>query len=360
MTAYDVVVVGLGGIGGHAALRLAERGASVLGLDAHRPPHTLGSSHGNSRVIREAYFEGLQYMPLIRRAYELWDELERRIGRRLVHTTGAALLAAPDSQTLRGVRQVEQEYGVPLAPLTDRDRRVFRSPGVREQRGGWIECEPAVAGVLELAAAEGAQLRLDTPVVGIDRDGTTCRVRTLDGEYETDRVVVAAGSWAPSLVPELDGILAVERQVLVWFDPLPESPDCVWIAEWAQDRYVYGFPPDGDGLKLAVHHEGRAVTPADVDRTVTAADIDAVRHAVADLLGPLGQVRRSVTCLYTNTPDQHFALGPLPGDPRIVVASACSGHGFKFLPATGEAVAAFACGEAPPVDVSSFALDRLL
>ena len=120
---YDVVVIGLGGIGGHAALRLAERGRSVLGLDAYRPPHTLGSSHGNSRVIREAYFEGLQYMPLIRRAYTLWNELEQRIGRRLVHTTGAALLGPPESETLRGVQAAGREYGVALAPLTDRDRR---------------------------------------------------------------------------------------------------------------------------------------------------------------------------------------------------------------------------------------------
>jgi sarcosine oxidase len=358
---YDVVVVGLGGIGGHAALRLAERGVAVLGLDAYRPPHTLGSSHGSSRVIREAYFEGVQYVPLVRRAYELWAELERRTGRPLVHITGAALLAAPDSEMLRGVRRAEEEHGVPLTPLTERDHRVFRLPdgmtGVREQRGGWIEVDPAIAATLELAAAAGAELRFDTPVLGIDRD---YRVRTADGEYEADRIVVAAGAWAPSLVPELDGVLEVERQVLLWFDPLPDSPDCVWVAEWADGRFVYGFPPDGDGLKLALHHGGRATTPADVDRTVTTADIDAVRHAVADLLGPLGEVRRSATCLYTNTPDQHFALGPLPGDPRIIVASACSGHGFKFLPATGEAVAAYACGEAPPVDVSSFALDRLL
>jgi sarcosine oxidase len=111
---------------------------------------------------------------------------------------------------------------------------------------------------------------------------------------------------------------------------------------------------------MAIHHDGRVVTPAGVDRTVTTADIEELRHAVADLLGPLGEVRRSATCLYTNTPDRHFAIGPLPGDPRIVVASACSGHGFKFLPATGEAVAAFAAGEAPPVDVSSFAVERLL
>jgi sarcosine oxidase len=362
--AYDVVVVGLGGIGGHAALRLAERGVSVLGLDAYRPPHTLGSSHGNSRVIREAYFEGLQYMPLIRRAYDLWDEIEGRLGRRLVHTTGAALLGPPESETLRGVRAAEHEHGVALAPLTARDRRVFRPAdgmtGVRERRGGWIEVDPAIAGVLELAAAAGAELRFDAPALAIDRDGTTCRVRTADGEYEADRVLVAAGSWTPSLVPELDGILEVERQVLAWFDPLPESPDCVWVAEWAEGQYVYGFPPDADGLKMALHHDGRTTTPAAVDRTVTDADIDAVRHAVAGLLGPLGAVRRSATCLYTNTPDRHFALGLLPGDPRIVVASACSGHGFKFLPATGEAVAAFACGETPPVDVSSFAVDRFL
>lgn len=360
---YDVVVVGLGGIGGHAALRLAERGVSVLGLDAHRPPHALGSSHGNSRVIREAYFEGRGYLPLVRRAYDLWEEIEGRLGRRLVHTTGAVLLAEPDGGMLREVRQVEREYGVALDPLTERDRRVFRLPGqtegVRERRGGWIEAEPAIAGVLELAAAAGAELVFDAPVAGIDREGPACRVRTASGEYEADRVVVAAGAWAPSLVPELDGVLEVERQVLVWFDPPPESPDCVWAAEWAEGHLVYGFPPDADGLKMALHHDGRTTTPDAVDRTVTGADIEAVRHAVAGVLGPLGEVRRSATCLYTNTPDEHFALGPLPGDPRIVVASACSGHGFKFLPATGEAVAALACGEASPVDVSGFAVDRL-
>ena len=361
---YDVVVIGLGGIGGHAALRLAERGRSVLGLDAYRPPHTLGSSHGNSRVIREAYFEGLQYMPLIRRAYTLWNELEQRLGRRLVHTTGAALLGPPESETLRGVQAAGRECGVALAPLTDRDRRVFRLhdpvTGLREARGGWIETEPAIAAVLELAAAEGAQLRFDTPVFGIDRDGAACRVRTADGEYEAERVVMAAGAWNPALVPELAGVLEVERQVLVWFDPLPESPDCVWVAEWRDGHYVYGFPPDADGLKLALHHDGRATTPDAIDRDVSDADTDALREAVADLLGPLGAVRRSTTCMYTNTPDHHFAFGPLPGDPRIVVASACSGHGFKFLPATGEAVAALACGEAPPVDVSGFTVDRLL
>ena len=357
---YDVVVVGLGGIGGHVALRLAERGLSVLGLDAFRPPHTVGSSHGTSRVIREAYFEGVQYVPLVRRAYDLWDELERRTGRRLLHITGAALLGSDDSETLRGVRRAQEVHGVPLAPLTARDRRVFGLPGLREARGGWIEVEAAVAGVLELAAAEGAELRFDTPVVEIDRDGPACVVRTVDGEYEAPRVVVAAGAWATSLVPELEDVLHVERQVLAWFDPLPESPDCVWLAEWADGHIVYGFPPDGDGLKMALHHDGGVVTPADVDRAVSQADIDALRRAVAGVLGPLGEVRRSATCLYTNTPDRHFAFGPLPGDPRIVVASACSGHGFKFLPATGEAVAAFARGEAPPVDVSSFAVDRLL
>jgi sarcosine oxidase len=361
---FDVVVVGLGGIGAHVALRLAERGVRVLGLDAHRPPHTLGSSHGNSRVIREAYFEGVQYVPLIRRAFDLWEEIERRTGRHLVHTTGAALLGAPGSETLRGVRRAGDEYGVALAPLTDRDRRVFRleggMTGLREHRGGWIEVEPAIATVLELAAAEGAHLRLDTQVAGIDRDGPACRVRTADGEYEARRVVVAAGAWAPALVPELDGVLEVSRQVLAWFDPLPESPDCVWLAEWAEGHIVYGFPPDADGLKMALHYDGQVVTPDAVDRNVNEADIDALRHAVSGIFGPLGGLRRAATCLYTNTPDRHFAIGPLPGDPRIVVASACSGHGFKFLPATGEAVAAFALGEAPPVDVSSFALDRLL
>ena len=227
---------------------------------------------------------------------------------------------------------------------------------LRERYAGWIAIERAVATTLALAQAAGAELRLGVPVTAIDATGCDCALVTAGGRERFDRIVVCAGAWTAQLLPELAPLLELERQTLAWFDAPRRAPGTVWLGEYAPDRFVYGFPPDRHGAKVALHHDGPAADLDDLDPTVSAAEIAAVAAAANALLAtPLGSVSRTRACLYTNTPDRHFALGPLPADERIVAVSACSGHGFKFAPAIGEAVAALALGTEPPVDVAPFA-----
>jgi sarcosine oxidase len=361
-----IAVVGLGGIGGQVALALADRGAHVVGFDRYRPPHESGSSHGESRVIREAYAEGGQYVPLVRRAWRLWEQLEQRAGERLLHPTGGVHHGRPDGAYMTSLVAVAREYDIELSPLSLDDAGVFAPPpgtlALRERYAGWVAIERAVEATLQLAHAAGAELRLGVPVIGIERDAQDCAVVTAAERTPFDRIVVCAGAWTSRLLPELAPVLELERQTLVWFDPPRRAPSTVWLGEHAPDRFVYGFPPDRYGLKVAIHHDGPRADLDDLDDlhpSVSVADIAAVAAAANALLAtPVGGVRRTRPCLYTNTPDRHFALGPLPADERIVVVSACSGHGFKFAPAIGEAVAALALGTDPPVDVAPFALDR--
>ncbi len=356
-------MIGLGGIGGHVALALADRGVRVVGFDRHHPPHEAGSSHGESRVIREAYAEGGQYVPLVRRAWTLWEELSRRTREPLLHRTGGIYLGRPGSAYMTSLAAVAEEWDIELQETGADQAGVFAPPqgtiALLERNAGWIAIERAVTRTLQLAHTAGAELRFDTPVLRIDRDGEHCTVLTAAGRELFDRIVVCAGAWTSQLLPELAPVLQLERQTLVWFDPPKRTTRTIWFGEYAPDRFVYGFPPDRYGFKVAVHHEGPAIELDERDPNVSAAEIDAVAAAANALLAtPLGRVRRSRPCLYTNTPDRDFALGPLPADDRIVVVSTCSGHGFKFAPAIGEAAAALALGSDPPVDVAPFGLER--
>ena len=360
----DVAVVGLGGVGSQAALHLARAGADVVGLDAHRPPHALGSTHGESRAIREAIFEGPQYVPLVRRAFSLWEELERELGEELLTVTGCVAIGPQGGKLLTGLQDAAAAHAIPLDALSDADRATFTVPAGfgahKERRAGWLRPERAVAGTLRLAASAGAELRLGTRVTAVERGGPgPVRLRTdLGPDVEAEQVVLVPGPWAPELVPELAPVLRVERQVLLWFAAPGVQPRSIWIAEHATGHAAYGFPRDHLGLKLALHGDGEPTLPEEVDRTLRAQDVTALRDAVRPILGELGAVTHSTVCLYTTTADEHFALGRL--DARTVAVSACSGHGFKHTPATGEAAAALALGRTPPVDVSAFDLARLI
>jgi sarcosine oxidase len=365
---YDVAVVGLGAMGSHAALELASRGHRVLGLDRHRPPHTLGSTHGMTRIIREAYFEEPLYVPIVQRAYGLWRELEERAGTRLLTVTGGLMLGAPGSQVVEGARASALMHGLPFEELTAREVHerfpAYAVPddhvAVFEPRAGFLDPEAGVEAALALAADAGAELRFDEPVLGLD--GTT--VRTARGTYAADSVVVSAGPWLPELLPELAGLFTVARQPLLWLEPRepglfgPERfPIFVW--EWKPGWACYGFPDVGDGFKIAIHHHGEPTTPERVDRELRAEDERPIRELVRRFFpagdGPL---RESAICLYTNTADEHFVIDRLPGEERVIVASPCSGHGFKFAPAIGEVLADLATGERPRFDLRPFALGR--
>ncbi|HEU5219113.1 MAG TPA: N-methyl-L-tryptophan oxidase [Gemmatimonadales bacterium] len=372
MTAYDVGIVGLGAMGSMAALELARRGRSVIGFDRYRPPHDLGSSHGKSRIIREAYFEHPQYVPFVQRAYRQWARLERDSGRTLLVTTGGLMIGPPGGTLVAGARRSAEDHGLEYEELAAAEVRrrfpVFQPAafevGLHEPRAGVLHPEACIAAALELAGAAGAELRYDEPVLEW-RAGDGITVVTAQGSWLVGRLIVAAGAWMATALPGAGLPLRVARQPLFWFDAAGDQalvsprrmPIFIW--EWAPERYFYGFPDLGDGVKVAIHHEGETTTGEAVRRDAPEAEALPLRALMAGRTPLLnGPFRASAVCLYTNTPDGDFLIDRSPSDPRVILASPCSGHGFKFAPAIAEALADMVLDRVPELDLSPFSLGR--
>lgn len=357
---YDVVVVGLGGMGSAAARHLAARGQRVLGLERFTPAHDRGSSHGRSRVIRQSYFEDPAYVPLLLRAYELWAQAERDSGADLLTLTGGLYLGPEDCATFAGSRRAAQDWDLPHEVLDGPDLRArfptfTPAPGevaVYEERAGFVRPEASVATHLDLAARAGAQLRFDERVLAWEADSDGVRVRTDRDEVTAGHLVITPGAWAPDLLADLGVPLSVQRRVQHWFTPVggvgPFVDHPVWIAErrlpdGSSGDQVYGFPaidgPDG-GVKVAFFARGGETDPDRLDRAVTLAEIDALRDRLRATLPTLaGEPLTQVACLYTVTPDEHFVIARHPGHEHVTVACGFSGHGFKFVPVVGEILA---------------------
>jgi sarcosine oxidase len=352
---YDVIVVGLGGMGSAAVRHLAARGVRVLGLERFTPAHDQGSSHGGSRIIRQSYFEDPAYVPLLLRAYDLWAEAEKEADAELLTLTGGLYLGPPDSTTFAGSLRAAQEWNLPhevLDAAAVRARFPTISPAadevaVFEERAGFVRPEAAVSAHLELATRNGADLRFAQQVQTWNAGTDGVRVRTADGEYSAGHLVISPGAWAPSLLADLGLPLRVERQVQYWFAPpggvAPFVGNPVYVAEQAGGDQIYGFPaidgPDG-GVKVAFFRRGRDTDPDALDRVVTDAEVDEMRARVADTLpGLVGPVVKTVPCMYTTTPDEHFVIAPHPEHDNVTVACGFSGHGFKFVPVVGEILA---------------------
>jgi sarcosine oxidase len=370
---YDVAIVGLGAAGSATLHALARRGARVIGFDRFHSPHPLGSTHGRSRIIREAYYESPVYVPLVRRAYEAWARIARDSGQSLFRQTGGLMLGPPNGELVAGAKRSAETHGLPHDVL-DASEIGRRFPGfavepgtvgVLEPRAGFLDPELCVQSCLELAARGGATIRFDTPVSGWRATGDTLRIDTAEGAIACDRAILASGPWLPAM---LGGRLplSVERQVTYWFRPAREvdlfrADRCpVFMWEWSPGRLFYGIPDHGYGVKVARHHEGKTVSPDEVDRTVHPEEVAVMRELVRRFLPAAdGPLREAVVCLYTNTPDHHFLLGPHPEEPRVLLASACSGHGFKFASAVGEVLADLVLSGRTDVDVSLFGPGRL-
>ncbi|MFM1770302.1 MAG: hypothetical protein RJA22_2831 [Verrucomicrobiota bacterium] len=365
---HEVIIVGLGAMGSAAAFHLARRGVRVLGLDRFAPPHDRGSSHGQTRIIREAYFEDPVYVPLVRRAYELWAELARESGRDLLRVTGGLMLGDPDSVIVAGARRSAEEHGLPHEVLGAAEvrrrfpalRPVGEMVGVLEPRAGVLFPHECIAAHLDLARRHGADLRLDEAVRGWAPDGAGVRVETARGTFRARRLVLTAGAWVAQLLPGMAVPFQVERQVLHWFEaiqPADFAPDRCPVHLWQFDgmRFFYGFPDLGEGVKLAFHHDGETTTAEGVRREVAEAEVEAMRRVMRRFLpGANGAWRASTVCVYTNTPDEHFWIDQHPGHPQVIVGSPCSGHGFKFSAAVGEVLADLAQDVPPRVDLGRF------
>jgi sarcosine oxidase len=373
MAQYDVVVVGLGAMGSAALHQLARRSVRAVGIERLTPGHDQGSSHGESRVIRLGYFEHPSYVPLLRRAYTLWRELEAASATKLLHITGIAEIGRPDGEVVSGTLAASRLHGLPHqvmdAAETMRRFPAFRIPadyaGVFQPDGGFIAIEPAIAAMLAQARTAGAEIRTSTAVLAVEQHGNGVLVRTNQGDIEARTAIAAAGPWIKHLLPNLSVPLRITRQVMAWFEPLDPAPFSdghfpVFLLESSHGVH-YGFPPFTRGaVKVAKHHHSEETADPDAyNRAVSLSDETLIRAAIADHIpaanGPLAAAE---TCLYTVTPDRDFLIDRLPGSPNVIVASPCSGHGFKFAPVIGEILADLALGGGTRHDISRFRFGR--
>jgi sarcosine oxidase len=358
MPAYDVIVVGLGGMGSAAAYHLAARGHRVLGLEKFGPAHDQGSSHGGSRITRQSYFESPDYVPLLLRAYELFDKLARDSGRDVITLTGGVMVGRPDSLTVAGSRRSAEHWGLAHEVLSAAElRRRFPTMNpapdevaLYEPKAGFVRPEETVAAHLSVASAAGADLHYHEPMVswsGTAEGGVL--VETAAGSYTAGQLVIAPGAWAPRLLADLGVPFVIERQVQYWFEPTggvtPYLPDRhpIYIWEDAAGSQVYGFPaidgPDG-GAKIAFFRRGIPTTPETIDREVHPDEIQAMAADAGRRFPTLpGRFLRAKTCMYSNTPDEHFVIARHPGHEAVTVAAGFSGHGFKFVTVVGEILA---------------------
>jgi sarcosine oxidase len=371
---WDVIVVGVGAMGSATLAELAARGARVLGLERAGIPNESGSSHGVHRIIRLAYFEDPRYVPILRRAYERWRALEARAGERLLVVTGGIDAGAPESRTVSGSLASCRAHDLPHEVL-ESEQLSRRHPGIRLPTGmravaqpdaGFVMSERAIAAYAASALADGAELHGHEPALAWEPDGDGVVVRTRLGRYRGRRLVISAGAWAATLVPALRGLAVPERQVLRWSQP--RQPRHYAVGAFpvfnldAPEGHLYGFPVYGvPGFKHGLYHHRREVVDPDAwDRThVDEADEALLRDATARYFpGAEGPTLSLKTCLFTNTPDEHFVVDRHPGLPQVVVASPCSGHGFKFASAIGEIVADLALDGGSRFDLSMFRIDR--
>ena len=376
MRNYDVVVVGLGAMGAATLHALAQRGRKVLGIERFEPGHRRGSSYGESRIIRMAYYEDPSYVPLLRLAYAAWRELESRTGERVLTITGILEAGIEGSALTEGSLRSAREHGIPHEVLAAKEanRRfpAFSIPldwqCLYQPDAGILQPEKAIGLLVEAARGSGASIASSTQVVAVRPLGERVQVQLESGEtIEAGSAVIAAGSWLQDLVPELGKKMRLTRQPLMWFEPhdrkltQPESMP-VFFFHTPEDL-IYGFPDfRGSGVKAGLHQSCGDLRTADEDRAeVSHQETERLQQLMRRYIpAAAGRVRQTHVCIYTRSPDEHFVLGLHPDAPQIVLASPCSGHGFKFASIFGEIFADLATTRATDKPVDFFRPDRLI
>jgi sarcosine oxidase len=355
---FDVIVIGVGGMGSAACFHLARRGARVLGIERFNIPHDRGSSHGFSRMIRMAYYEHADYVPLLRRAWKLWEDLENETGQKILHATGGVYIGPRGSAFVERSRESAEQHGLPHQML-DATQLAAKCPqffvpadyvALHETFAGLVIPERAISAHVDLAMKFGAEIHGNEQVLDWSEDVGGVTVRTDRGSYAADQLIVCGGAWSDRVVRDLGVALVVTRQVLGWVQPkrprmfeLGSMP--VWAIDHLDGTIHYGFPmlPDNPGVKVAHHWRGPRVDPDTIARDPQPGDEADFRGVLSRFIpeadGPLLSIR---TCLYTNSPDGHFIIDRLPGHARVTVACGFSGHGFKFATVVGEALAELA------------------
>ena len=356
---FDVIVLGVGSMGSAACYHLAKRGFKVLGLDQFEIPHNQGSHHGKSRMIRKAYYEHPDYVPLLIRAYELWDELQKKASEPVINRTGALYLGrAKDSVvtgSLKSAKQHQLAHRFLNNPEIKEQFTAFSVPlsfvGLFEPDGGYVRPEQGIVEHAWQASSAGAKILTNTPAQAWKANPQGVEVKTAEGTLYAKQLIISAGAWMNTVLNDLGIELTVTRQVQAWFEPetnpekfSPENFPC-WFIETDPPYGHYGFPilPGQKGLKIAEHKPGIPIPIDKIGKALeppTQSEFDALRDVLAQYIpNSAGALLKSCTCLYTNTPDQHFILGKHPEHNRVTIAGGFSGHGYKFASVIGEILA---------------------
>ena len=373
MKHFDAIVVGSGAMGSAVTYHLANRGLRTLNLEKFHLNHVNGSSHGKSRIIRTAYHEHSNYVPLVKRAFELWYELQDQSGNDLIRITGGLMFGTPDSELVSGALRSASEHSVQHKLLEAHEIteqfQVFRPSdeevAILEPNAGILFPERCIKAHTALARNAGAEFHFNEPVLKWQADRDTIVARTQKETYVADSMIFAAGSWVAELLPDLNLPLQCERQTVFWFKPLQDAellsaarmPVFIW--QQRGGNYYYGVPDMGEGVKAAEHHAGEFASPDSIRREITQEDELPVRGFLKRHI-PLagGEIVSSTTCLYTNSPDGHFLIDFHPNYRNVIIVSACSGHGFKFATVIGELVSDMLLERKTKYDISLFSLSR--
>lgn len=371
---YDVIVIGVGGMGSAATYHLAKRGHDVLGLEQFDIPHENGSNHGVTRIIRKAYFEDPAYVPLLHQAYENWETLQKENGRKLLHLYGSITVGRPDETNFNGAIKACEEHNLPYKVLTS-DELSDQFPGyqlpngfkgVYQPDGGFLASDRCLVAHVEEAFKNGGEIHARERVLNWEATSTGVRIESEDDVYTADRLIISAGPWAQELVKELQGNATPERQVLGWLQPkepanfTPESFP-VFTATLNGEPF-YGFPTfEVPGFKIGCHHHlEQETTPDTLDETPCSEDERLLRDVAEEYFpSGAGPTMRLTTCLYTNSPDEQFIIDTHPDHLNVVIAAGFSGHGYKFCSVIGEILADLVIDGKTSHPIELFSFDRL-
>lgn len=371
---FDAIVVGLGGMGSATLYHLALSGCHALGLEQFEIGHALGSSHGSTRIIRLAYCEGPEYVPLLQAAYRYWRELERAAGldEPLLHVTGGLDIGPEGSGTVEGSKQSCLQHDLEFEELdgaeVNRRFRGYRLPAsmraIYQPEGGYILSEAAIRAHIEGAVGAGASVRSGVKVIGWEHTRSGLRVETSEGAFQAKRLVVTAGPWVATLCSALQPVCQAERQVMLW--TVPTAPELFQPARFPIFNFesplgrFYGVPDHcGQGFKIGKFHHlrQRVQDPNAMDRDCHPTDETVLREGIANYFPEAnGTTSRLATCIFTNTLDGHFILDRLPSSEDVFVAAGFSGHGYKFCSVVGKVMADLCQGHSPAWDVDLFRL----
>ncbi|NCG34418.1 MAG: N-methyl-L-tryptophan oxidase [Dehalococcoidales bacterium] len=371
----DVIIIGLGAMGSASSLFLAEKGINVIGFDTYRPPHKFGSSHGHTRVIREAYHEGTSYVPIVQRAYKLWSDLNKKSKNQLLLEYGGLILGN-NGDHIEKANASAAKYKIPITKFSKNEIiekfSILNPPddflGLYEHRSGAVFPDKSLEFILSEATKLGSVHNYDENIINWKKIDNYYQVTTSKGQYFSEKLIFSSGAWIKNLLPKLNLPIKIERQVLFWFDPKKNRekfeykfmPNTGWDLDNGLEFYTQPNI-ENYGFKVAMHHNGNFIKSENLNRQSNIEDLTTIRNFLEEFIPDAnGELLNSTVGVYTDTPDLDFIIDFYLNDENIIICSPCSGHGFKFTPAIGEICSNLVVDKSSKFDLSEFSVNRFI